>query len=284
VSDFLLNLARRSAGLAPAVQSRVEPNLESVTRAEGDDAEAVPFPSQAPQAAAEPVDPLHAPALAVPLAAAIVERPIALLSTPVVQREPAAAVAVTRPVPLVMPTAPVLTSQPEPLGAGAAPMLPLPMATFDPQVARDEPSPPDPVHVPERVVERHFESRVEHELTRVIEQPVLKSREIVRADVVRDEHQSRPPTVEPPMGLVMLAPRLEPASEPASPRLSPPAPRLAEPSQVIERTVQVRIGTIEIHGTDAPAPAVAPVPPPHPSSAQGFDAFTHLRSYAPWSW
>jgi len=49
------------------------------------------------------------------------------------------------------------------------------------------------------------------------------------------------------------------------------------------RDVHVRIGTIEINSAAAPsAPPPAPAPPPASTGAGGFDAFSALRTYAPW--
>ncbi len=56
---------------------------------------------------------------------------------------------------------------------------------------------------------------------------------------------------------------------------------LASPAR---RDVHVRIGTIEIHSApeqSAPPPLTASPPPPA-AAPSGFDAFSHLRSYAPW--
>jgi hypothetical protein len=79
-----------------------------------------------------------------------------------------------------------------------------------------------------------------------------------------------------------------------------PAGRVVDPvvapSRVVEhrpepasgRVVHVRIGAIEIHGataaTAAPVPQTAPPAPSAAHQASGFDAFSRLRSYAPWEW
>ena len=66
-----------------------------------------------------------------------------------------------------------------------------------------------------------------------------------------------------------------------------PSPTTA-PSLATDRIVHVRIGAIEIHGAAATPAAPVPAPTaPAPSAALavvGFDAFTRLRSYAPWDW
>jgi hypothetical protein len=79
-----------------------------------------------------------------------------------------------------------------------------------------------------------------------------------------------------------------PSVTPTVPILAP-AP-LGGPRTVIEggpgREVHVRIGTIEIHAeADTPAPVSLPAttaPTPAIASPGGFDGFVRLRSYAPW--
>lgn len=69
-----------------------------------------------------------------------------------------------------------------------------------------------------------------------------------------------------------------PAESRHSPRIE-----ILEPQP--ERRIEVRIGTIEIHGPETTAPATVPVAAataePAPSTG-GFDGFVRLRTYAPW--
>jgi len=96
--------------------------------------------------------------------------------------------------------------------------------------------------------------------------------------------------VELPLPAASAAPRqtavaqiaaIEPALAPA-PLAGPRTVTVAGPG----REIQVRIGTLEIHaGSDAPAPAAPPAaaaPAGAVASTGGFDDFVRLRSYAPW--
>jgi hypothetical protein len=96
-------------------------------------------------------------------------------------------------------------------------------------------------------------------------------------------------TMELPLPRVSAGQRTDvPSVTPTMPVLAP-AP-LGGPRTVIEggpgREVHVRIGTIEIHAeADSPAPASLPAaaaPTTTVSSPGGFDDFVRLRSYAPW--
>jgi hypothetical protein len=59
------------------------------------------------------------------------------------------------------------------------------------------------------------------------------------------------------------------------------------PEAATERIIHVHIGEIEIHtGTPiatTPAP-VAVTPPAAEAISGGFEDYTRLRSYSPWSW
>jgi hypothetical protein len=120
------------------------------------------------------------------------------------------------------------------------------------------------------------------------------------SDVPSDTRPARHrPTVEPrrdelsvelPLPRVSAGPRRTdaPSMTPIEPVLAP-AP-LDRPRTVIDggpgREVHVRIGTIEIHAeTDTPAPMSRPAaaaPTTAVASPGGFDDFVRLRSYAPW--
>jgi len=65
-------------------------------------------------------------------------------------------------------------------------------------------------------------------------------------------------------------------------------PAFREPDDSpLERTVHVRIGAIEIHAAPPapmPVPQAPPAAQPPPPVGHGFEEFTRLRSYAPWTW
>ena len=56
-------------------------------------------------------------------------------------------------------------------------------------------------------------------------------------------------------------------------------------SSPLERVVQVRIGTVEIHAaTIAPVPQTTAPPAAALTLPAGFDDVVSLRTYAPWKW
>jgi len=262
VSDFLVNLARRSAGLAPVVRARWAPAVdlddaagateEPASRAGAERAEVrVPAAAPSPQASATS----HG---------APVQQP-----APVVHVTPQPAARVAQRTPAASP-APASAATPTPARGGDTPIV-APLAPSRPAVdvpaaivpastavASTTPVTPDG---PPRTRERADEARAI--ATRV-------------ETVVRHEtSDASAPTV------VTIEPVERPETAATAAR--------AEPTP--ERTVHVRIGAIEIFGGDAasPQPAVAAASTAAPTAAptsppSGFDDFAALRSYRPWAW
>jgi hypothetical protein len=261
VSDFLVNLARRSAGLAPVVRARWAPAVdlddaagateEPVSRAGAERAEVrVSAAAPSPHASATSHGtPVQRPAAVVHVA----PQP----SARVAQRTPAASLA------------PASAATPTPArGGGTSTVAPLapsrsvvdaPAAIVPASTAVASAAPAAPDSAP-RTRARADEPRTI--ATRV-------------ETVVRHETSNAPaPTVV----------TIEPVK-----RAVTAVPTRAEPTP--ERTVHVRIGAIEIFGDAAasPQPAVAAASTAAPTAAptsppSGFDDFAALRSYRPWAW
>lgn len=289
MSDFLLNLARRSAGLAPVVRSR--PAAGMVDDGGGEEDTAMPGESAAPLPVAmmpdaPPPAPAAVPGIEVRFQPAVA--PIAATPTPVVQR-----------VPLAMPAAPSPPAPSPVLPVVAVPSAVLPRTPGAP--ARVEPLPPAaaaaPVLPEQGAVEPRGGSRVEIQAPVIVSPPSLPAEEasplasseppepraVREPEVPRAESRVIERLIEPaaPAVTVPAAVVIEPATPPAAPA----APRL-EPAA--ERTIHVRIGAIEIHAAQPAAVALPPSPPaaavPEVPPAAGFDELAHLRSYAPWEW
>ena len=289
MSDFLLNLARRSAGLTPVVQSRMPTAVDGIALPAAEATE--PESSASIPRQAGGLRETHAPAAIaaasppMPVAAPIVLQPLSVPSAPVVQREATAAAPVPSP---AMPSQP---STPPPAASkhGGSVQVPHPapeaFVAIKPAVT---PRLPEPSAPPRSLLERHTESRIERETTRIIEPAAAPPGEVVRVEVHdRELHHDREPAVVElvPAAIALAAPTgsvAEPPSEvPVASR-----PTAVEPSSIVERTVQVRIGTIEIQGSNASGVAAPPAAAPAPvvEAAQGFDDFARLRSYAQWAW
>ncbi len=293
MSDFLLNLARRSAGLAPIVGARVGPPAP----APGRDSEPAPpaagVRTETTRAAPpRPVETLAPRPMAEPTAAprAIPMAAPGVAATPAVQRMPAAPAAAeptaSAPARSVAPAAaPAVTTPPahvviEPRAVKAAPRGSLAESPVvapvipgaEPHPIVDAPSATAAV-VPAGVsVEPRSEETPARpaELSRIVE-------------IVREERSVLAPSdertlSEPPLPVASV----EPAPVRMPPRASEDAARV-EPEP--ERLVHVRIDAIEIHAAvPEPASTRAHAPPPSAAPAGGFDEFARLRSYAPWSW
>ncbi|HEX7979879.1 MAG TPA: hypothetical protein VF461_14825 [Gemmatimonadaceae bacterium] len=258
MSDFLVNLAKRSAGLAPVVRTRATPGVFGVEAesASPDAAEArapsamiVPTPQTVVATVAPPAGPVGAPQRAPRTTPSIASAP----APPGVVRR------VTAASPTSIAAAPPVTS-----------------------IAAREP------HATQRI-----EATATERLAPIVAPAAIRSLEPANSDervppshVVREERsviEHRIESVTTEDAPVPMAAVIEPAMQPVV------ALPVTQPERAIERTVHVRIGAIEIHGAAAqpPAPAAA-LPAAEPARSApltgGFDDYAALRSYAPWTW
>ena len=287
MSSFLVNLARRSAGLAPVVRTRpslppvnAEPVAEIATE-RGTPSETRDAATRAPVAAMPAATPpADAPMIAMP---GVMAMP-APAPVPIVQRAPLAAVSTPAP-----SSAPPMSMRPS---ESAAPLAPAQQVqALVPAVERAIAAEAMPDAPPAAPLAPRADALV----------PV-----IVPANIARGEMHIESPRVEPVRESVRIETRVierdvptasEIASNAAVVTIAPAATeqppvrgaRIEQPSPAPERTVHVRIGAIEIHGA-APAAATAPASPVavparngH-AAADSFDNFARLRSYAPWQW
>lgn len=260
MSDYLVNLARRSAGLAVVLRARSAPVIEApATSGTAEDAVAARVPRPAAPIAVMPQPapgrvpgPASAPP---PSVAAPAPAPLAIALAAVAQR----AIAPGAP-PVVLP-APVIGHPTETAAVGPRPQAPpdteaglvvVPAAIV--RAALPENADPPPARGPR-------------------EEPAVPAPILER--VIVTEAGETVPVVVPIPPLDRTAPAW-------------PAARAELP---LERTVHVRIGAIEIYGAeDETRPSAAPAPVAATSSAGrmaapgGFDEFAALRSYAPWAW
>jgi len=258
MSDFLVNLARRSAGLAPVVRARSGP------------------PPIASESSSEPV---AAPALSreAPQAPIVVALPGAAPSPAVVE----IARSVAPPVPLQVASAPAPVVQRTPAldpPALVVPALPASRAV----IASGAPA------APVRVEPALGERVVVHTVTRAAPESPAPPRERARANAEAVPAPTAPAFAVPATDSPLPVPVTIQPAEVAAPAIRLP---IAEP--VPERTVNVRIGAIEIYGADAGAAKATPsdmsiaavaAPAANAAPAGGFDDYAALRSYAPWSW
>jgi len=283
MSDFLVSLARRSAGLAPMIRARA-PLPPVVADAAGDSvAEVVTPVRQVTDSPAPVVAPsVMAPSLVLPLPsvpATVAPLTAAAPAGPIVQRVPVAVASA--------PASPVSSAR----AVESSPVAPVR------QAIRIEPATPERVVVPgvpaAIVTERPMTPRIEARSAEIIPATVVRGRssdEVPRVEqtreIVKEETHIIDRTVDGAERAVEVPlTRIEPA-----PPAQAPAPAVvarAEPVAAPERVVHVRIGAIEIHGSE-PAPVAAPAAPSAPApNAQfsgGFAEFAQLRSYAPWQW
>jgi len=254
VSDFLVNLARRSAGLAPVVRAR--PILDAM---DGDE--------QAPVRAADELPITVAPmsrhlAAATPAGVPTRDTPF---GGPATMRVAAPSASVPTPA-RVARRAATAAAAPLPSAAGASPM------------ASDAARRGAYASAPSSVLHVSASAPSEPREAIVGEQAPRATRNEPPPQELRIESAAVPSDAPAPVAV-----SLEPA---VSTRAA--ASARAEPAP--ERTVHVRIGAIEIHGADAApsAPATAaPVAAERTTNAapvSGFDDYAALRSYAPWNW
>jgi hypothetical protein len=266
VSDYLVNLARRSAGLAPVVRARVAPVASADPDSIGETAMERQVGSRRGAEGAEVAARLVAPG---PHAGAVMN------AAPTIAPAPVAHVASHVAAPAVQRMS----------AASAAPAAaPAPVATRgDAPVAAPRAGPrstePAAIIVPASAAVASAVSVARDDTPRARE-----TRDEPRAIETRTETVVRPASADAPVPVVVT---IEPAERAVT---AAPASR-AEPAP--ERTVHVRIGAIEIHGADvtasqqhpvtAAAGTSAPAALPTPSPT-GFDEYAALRSYAPWAW
>ena len=256
MSHFLLNLARRGAGLMPVAEARVRTAAEGPAAVDVDGTVGHARDA-APRASIADVNRRSAPAPAAPLPAAstIVVLASAPLSAPVIQRTPTPA---SPPgVAAIPPSRPVAPARP-----------PSPTRVIEAARAVDQANAP---------------------IAQIISASPLVSASVeavrveARAENVRPE---RPSAIVAPVPSTVAAAPAGSLIEPLSSATVATTPRIDQAPSVVERTIQVRIGTIEIHGHDVPPvvapPPAAPVPVTRPDS--GFEDFAPLRSYAAWAW
>jgi hypothetical protein len=294
MSDFLANLVRRGAGLAPTVRSRPAPPTEDVDRVpselDGTD-EVSPPGADAPQST-QAATPSALPAAAPPAArdvpvAPLLSQPIAPAAAPIVQRVALPATLA----PMAPPPAPLPPSPPAAALPRAADVIvvtdpsPLWRAPLTRSVA------PGELAIDAHAVPVH--QAASHDTVvdvRPLAPPAPGARSIDRLitntqliEVTRDAGRVIADISPSP---VPVAPHVEwTAPSPPVIHTEPPAP---ETVALPERVVHVRIGAIEIHGAAAPV-AVAPAAPSQPaplaaSSDTTFDRYARLRSYAPLNW
>lgn len=296
MSDYLLNLARRSAGLAPMVRARVAQavapadSASEITR----ESDAARLPD-VPTRSAMPIPLREAAARAstemayAPIAPPAAPAPVSSAPTAAVQRVPIAAVAQSSLPNQAATSATVSATHVQPIpGVIVRPEVTPTVAAIPPRVG---PPPDQPVIT--RVVERVIESTAPTiaPTTHVHVAADAETNEVTQA---RDTRLDESSPIEPrSLALRDRAQAVAVGIAPA-PRAEVTIPVIAlrnDAATTAERTVHVRIGAIEIHSGDSaqaptaatPAPALA-VASASASPAGGFDDFTALRSYAPWAW
>lgn len=290
MSAFLVNLARRSAGLASVVRARPSLPLMAMDAPAAPAADFTPahdsLPPSAPIAIAMPVAAPLAPEMDAPRDAGS-SAPLSMLPAPtlIIHRAPASIAA-----------APVTPSAPMARGMEAPSVSPRAVGTFEgaaPERASVQSVLPRALEspAPARSSERPFEA---------VPAAVVPSA-IVRIDPASEAlwQGERTPVVIP--GSTQIVERvIDTAANdvlaPAAVTIQPsPTTAAAAPTPIDrppERTVHVRIGAIEIYGAAAGgapaqaaiAPSVPSTRPPVASPASGFDDYAALRSYAPWTW
>jgi len=286
VSGYLLNLALRSAGIAPAVRSRpAAPSTDAgastsaVESAHADTDGVSPAAVIAPAAEPAPAAPIQPSGALTAAASPSVAAPIASLPEPVVQR-------------LTMSGAPA-PSAVAALGVSPAPAPIAPATREIPSASRDV----EPTSVSERVGTG----------------PMPAASTAIVHDLEAPFPSSAPSDAPPPLAKMssfveperhgiervidthILEPATEAGSRPAIVAISPAPSANAAPldrttaavNEPLERVVHVRIGAIEIHGAPAPLPAASAPPSavavdPVAALETGFDRFARLRSHAPW--
>ncbi len=284
MSDYVTNLARRSVGLTPLAAPRVptaplvpdpvrEPPAAATTPARGLETVRVE-PSMTALAQPNFVHTEHVqPSVPPPIDAAAMSPQRSEVRMP--QIEVAARESTRVETTVFVSEKTLLAPRPEPV-LKPAPARETPTTQMAP-VEQGEPSSaaPQSQELPAPMV---LPARVEPTTT---DGPT--QRELVTFETVRELTHRFEKILEP----VPAAPAL-PAIVPLAPVAVSATHRLPDLPAPENRIVQVRIGSIEIHGA---APAAVPAPAPVAASAAaaraasgGFDQFTRLRNYAQWEW
>jgi hypothetical protein len=290
VSDFLVNLARRSIGLGSMVEVRTDPAGALPRAPETGPADAAGRGAIAPGARDRIVEvaapQIAAPPIAPPPGPERQALAIAALPAPVIQR-------LTLPMPAIAPAVPnIMAPAVSPAGGNdAQPPRLVPLSMGEPE----RPAAPPPLATatraesapaPSRTIEYHVQSIV----GRAIAIPAaaeIAPRTPAPAATRED--------IEPAVRVIPDAPVVEHVIAPrmalvTTAEVPPAAPNrhnaFADRTEAAppERTIHVRIGAIEINGAEPPPQAPAS-PPPQPAAVTppGFDDFVHLRTYAPWA-
>lgn len=302
MSDFLVNLVRRSIGVAPVARARPVP-VGPVVSAGGTGRAPGGFPAPAVSPAV-PAASTRAPALTTAIDARPADTPDARPSSMRTISEPERVAGANAAPRLVVVDHGLTASRPRP--SSARPVDPPSTGETPPRDLGSGSDAPDPAGgasrpTPTPAGDGHL--TLERIVAFVETTPEPGPATPASAPIESNDGPSPRRQIEPrePLGQaepsmtrpvpVRAGPRpIEPRHEPATASIGPAAPRpsLRPAIDVLEnRRVEVRIGTIEILGAD-PAPA----PPPSPAAASvtrepappgGFDAFVRLRTYAPWS-
>lgn len=254
MSDFLLNLARRSAGLAPTVRARAMPSPGGGDALDLEAHVGATSERSLPNASASIEMPRVAQVATVSQSTAVAPSPAPLVLAPA-----AAPARTARRTAAASATAAAVSAAPR----TAEPSSGAPPATAQSAAPREAPNVPNAAST-------------------AIASSAIRDNEPWTDALDREPRHSASDTPAP------LVVRIEPADAPAVPAAA--APLVSTP----ERTIHVNIGAIEIigdEGQSAARPALEPPSQPAESSrasgstaSAGFDDFAALRSYAPWTW
>jgi hypothetical protein len=281
MSDYLTNLVRRSVGLTPLVAPRGSPAPlmpDVVADAPAAAPASAARPSVEPSVAAAVTNPpvqIHMHAAEPPAAIQVLPGPIPVEPLRTDRRAPELESVVPEParietrilVPSNSPAA-APPAAPPVESAGAR-------ATITQIVAQPVPGPRES-RAPDQTAPIVLPARIES-----VPESVPVPHEIIPVETVRELTQRFEKIIEP-----VPAAAVAPVVVPLAPAAAPAAHRAPDAPAPENRIVQVRIGSIEIHGA-APAPAPAPAPVAAAAarvSMGGFDQFTRLRNYAQWEW
>jgi hypothetical protein len=299
--NFLVQLARRGAGIAPTVRPRV--NSPAFQEGGSEAAEALgegsapavmpllPPLFHTPQSPQTP--PIGTPALdfspqrgsgasvpsSMPAAAVVGSEPMPLVRRLVAAPPALPAPGRADPGPLEVPSVPPAPSVGRSIVAAnpPPPLRPSAQVQANPPIREATPGSPWPTG--------QAPSPIRQDLPTPKEKPIIRP---VTERTVIQHHSREVSAVERRLEYFpnqLQVPR--PAAEQIS-LVSPPQPAVEAPPAMAERVVEIHIGAIEIQGATPPpampppSPAPGAAPTPLPGSQAGFEAFSRLRRYAPW--